>query len=61
MQPKNNLKHNKVEATDILLEQEAQAIKVHADVEAILKKYGITKEEYEQRFFWHEGKIAILK
>jgi hypothetical protein len=33
----------------------------NVDVDAILKKYGITREEYEERFFWHEGELEISK
>jgi hypothetical protein len=35
--------------------------KIDVDVDSVLKKHNITKEEYEKRFFWHEGKIAIVK
>lgn len=35
--------------------------KIGVDVDSVLKKHNITKEEYERRFFWHEGKIALVK
>jgi hypothetical protein len=35
--------------------------KIDLDVDSVLKKHNITKEEYEKRFFWHEGKIALVK
>jgi len=37
------------------------AAKIDVDVDSVLKEHNITKEEYEKRFFWHEGKIALVK
>ena len=31
------------------------------DTDKVLKRYGITKEQYEERFFWHEGEFTIEK
>jgi len=36
-------------------------VKEPLDVEKVLQKYGITKEEYEERFFWDNEDIKVSK